>query len=513
MKFSERGITSTDYLTSLYESKNFLFIRTNYFGNIISTNKAALSFLNLTQGEVLGSSLTSIFSIESSTYSLTYHISNKKKYSGIVSATSHKGKKMFFSITLDLIKNYNNTMEFLLYGSDITQLYRENTSLKEEANFFDEQNKNSTILSLVAKKTSAAVVITNELGLIEWVNNSFTNITGYDLEEVRGKKPGSFLQGKNTDPATVERISKSLKEGKFINESIVNYTKSGEEFIFRLVINPVRNSIGDITHFIAIDTEIKPDTNVVNDSIPESLQNELLSSDTERFLFKKTFENHSSIHFLQQCFRDHFVKINSASKDGGDIFHTDMIGNCLVMVLISSEGTETERTLLNSFILKEYQKYINSYTTEPHSFLKKIDLTLKTIQAKYKVKTTTRIAASYYNLKTKEFGLSSAGIPVMNVNENNEIKYLNDTQSNISTDKSNKFFSEHFQDMDHQKFYFYTTPENLNEAQKNKKGFQKKSFSQFLINLVQLPFEDQEAETKKVSEGLDTTFSVVGLHF
>ena len=68
------------------------------------------------------------------------------------------------------------------------------------------------LLSLVASKTSNAVIITNQSGLIEWVNDGFTRISGYFLDEVIGKKPGTILQGKDTDPETKKRIREKLNQ-------------------------------------------------------------------------------------------------------------------------------------------------------------------------------------------------------------------------------------------------------------------------------------------------------------
>ncbi len=60
-------------------------------------------------------------------------------------------------------------------------------------------------LSLVASKTDNAVIITDKEGLIEWVNDGFTRLTGYTLAEVLGKRPGAILQGPLSDPETVSQ--------------------------------------------------------------------------------------------------------------------------------------------------------------------------------------------------------------------------------------------------------------------------------------------------------------------
>ncbi|MDE3212826.1 MAG: PAS domain S-box protein, partial [Bacteroidota bacterium] len=66
-----------------------------------------------------------------------------------------------------------------------------------------EQEEKIKVLSQIAEDNVNPVIIADRLGLITWVNKSFTRLTGYTLEEAVGKKPGSLLQGPETDPATV----------------------------------------------------------------------------------------------------------------------------------------------------------------------------------------------------------------------------------------------------------------------------------------------------------------------
>jgi two-component system CheB/CheR fusion protein len=111
-------------------------------------------------------------------------------------------------------------------------------------------------LSLVASKVGAAVLITDAQGITEWVNESFTRITGYSYEEAKGKKPGQLLQGPKTNRATIERIRQALRKGEPFQEEILNYSKDGKEYWLNLDITPVRNKKGEIINFIAIQHDI-----------------------------------------------------------------------------------------------------------------------------------------------------------------------------------------------------------------------------------------------------------------
>ena len=91
-----------------------------------------------------------------------------------------------------------------------------------------QQRAKFNLLSLVADETDNSVVITTPHGLIEYVNPGFCRLTGYQTEQVLGRKPGELLQGQHTDAATVARIRQNLRERKPFYDEILNYTTGGE---------------------------------------------------------------------------------------------------------------------------------------------------------------------------------------------------------------------------------------------------------------------------------------------
>jgi len=111
-------------------------------------------------------------------------------------------------------------------------------------------------LSLIATQTDNLVIITDAKGAIEYVNNAFEKLTGYSLEEVAGKKPGSFLQGPETYPENKVAFSRALGKRKAFTQEILNFTKSGEKFWVSISINPVFDNNGKLEKFIAIEQDI-----------------------------------------------------------------------------------------------------------------------------------------------------------------------------------------------------------------------------------------------------------------
>ncbi len=113
------------------------------------------------------------------------------------------------------------------------------------------------LLQLVIENTSVLVVITNAQREIEWVNGAYTRLTGWSIDEIRGRTPGSFLHGPATDRATVQRINEAIERGVGIEYvELLNYRKDGTPYWVSANIQPIRDGEGRVTHFVAIEHDI-----------------------------------------------------------------------------------------------------------------------------------------------------------------------------------------------------------------------------------------------------------------
>ena len=112
------------------------------------------------------------------------------------------------------------------------------------------------ILALVASRTDNAVILTDPTGLIIWVNDGFTRITGYSIEQSLGKRPGELLQGQETDAQAVRRMADRLAQGCGFREEVLNYRKSGEPYWIALEVHPILGEQGEVTHFMALQRDI-----------------------------------------------------------------------------------------------------------------------------------------------------------------------------------------------------------------------------------------------------------------
>ncbi|MGL5064331.1 MAG: PAS domain-containing protein, partial [Microcoleus sp.] len=90
---------------------------------------------------------------------------------------------------------------------------------------------------------------------IVYCNPSFERITGYCAREILGRNC-RFLQGPDTDRATVANIRTALQEGREIQVTIKNYRKDGTGFWNKLCLSPVRDDSGNLTYFIGIQSDL-----------------------------------------------------------------------------------------------------------------------------------------------------------------------------------------------------------------------------------------------------------------
>ena len=88
-----------------------------------------------------------------------------------------------------------------------------------------------------------------------YANAGFERLTGYSAAEVMGRNC-RFLQGAETDKATLGNLRAALREQREITVQLLNYRKDGTTFWNRLSITPVRDPSGAVTHFIAVQSDV-----------------------------------------------------------------------------------------------------------------------------------------------------------------------------------------------------------------------------------------------------------------
>ncbi|WP_261377561.1 bifunctional diguanylate cyclase/phosphodiesterase [Vreelandella titanicae] len=90
---------------------------------------------------------------------------------------------------------------------------------------------------------------------IVYVNAAFERITGYSRSQALGRNC-RFLQGEETDPATIKQLKVGVVEQREVHVVIRNYRRDGTVFWNDLYISPVLDESGHVTHFIGVQNDI-----------------------------------------------------------------------------------------------------------------------------------------------------------------------------------------------------------------------------------------------------------------
>jgi PAS domain S-box-containing protein len=149
---------------------------------------------------------------------------------------------------------------FCYIGVRHEQLIVYNEQIKD--NLQKEQINNSVadqqikLLANVISQVNEAVIITDIYGVIQWVNEGFTKISGYVFEEVAGKKQTQIFYGALTDLNVAAKIDETYAKGGELVEELVKYKKNGEAFWVRLSLKPILNEEGVMTNYIIIESDI-----------------------------------------------------------------------------------------------------------------------------------------------------------------------------------------------------------------------------------------------------------------
>ena len=146
----------------------------------------------------------------------------------------------------------NSQRRILELDTELSVARRHGADLQRELEDLKSLNDTLSLLALVASKTDNAVVILDQRGCVEWVNDGFVRITAYELREVVGKPSGEFLYGPKTDEESLQEIEDALRNQHSLNQEILHYRKDGRTYWASTSLTPVLDDSGRLARWIGI---------------------------------------------------------------------------------------------------------------------------------------------------------------------------------------------------------------------------------------------------------------------
>ncbi|HLQ94929.1 MAG TPA: MFS transporter [Pseudogracilibacillus sp.] len=116
-----------------------------------------------------------------------------------------------------------------------------------------------TLSKEVFDSTGQGIIVTDPDGVIVSVNPMFTTLTGYDEQEVIGKKPSILSSGRHNRDF-YNALWRDIRETGGWHGEIWNKRKNGEEYLQLLSIDSVHDGAGDTVRYVGTFSDL---TNVV----------------------------------------------------------------------------------------------------------------------------------------------------------------------------------------------------------------------------------------------------------
>ncbi|MGY4382992.1 PAS domain S-box-containing protein [Pedobacter sp. UYP24] len=210
-------------------------------GKIIFINDAVTSILEYTAAEATGLSMWS-FCYEEDQASLLQTIEHglRNKIKGfnidfrIVSKT---GIIRWLSWNM-VVKNHR----WYTYGRDITESKKLDNELMK--------------LSFVASKVNNAVVISDANNHVTWVNAAFEKITGFTIEDLKGKRLGDLIVGPKTDLELLAKAREQIEHNQSFTVDLLAYRKDKQPIWLSIYNTVVFNDAGEVDIEVEIIIDI-----------------------------------------------------------------------------------------------------------------------------------------------------------------------------------------------------------------------------------------------------------------
>ncbi|WDH83482.1 CheR family methyltransferase [Paenibacillus urinalis] len=180
------------------------------------------------------------------------HISHHFRYVGLVDDAQHVLK------TLEPLEKEIQSQDGTWYSMRILPYRTEDNFTSGVVltfvNITDLKAVNEELLKLsyAIEQSPSMTIITDVSGKIEYANPKFTEVTGYALQEAKGRDLGCYSYSE----FSMKDVFKTSLDGETWKGEILSYRKNGEEFWESVKIIPITDKQGQIIHFVKLSEDI-----------------------------------------------------------------------------------------------------------------------------------------------------------------------------------------------------------------------------------------------------------------
>ncbi|HET6228112.1 MAG TPA: PAS domain-containing protein [Bacteroidia bacterium] len=253
MKIKDNVLRYSDFLTSAVEGGKLIYTVLESFplGIVITNEKDEIIYVNFKMAQMTGYSRKEILHKVSSIF--LYFPSEQQRLQDIIAQ-----RRSNIYETYELYVKRNNDSSFLAHT--VTAPWKDEDGKKLGTISIvtditlDNRHKELEALALAATKTANSVMITDKFGKIEWINEGFTKLSGYQLYEVIDTK-GELLR-ETDDSDFYTDIYAATFEKKSITREYKRLNKKRSPYWVISTLTPVLDPQGNVKEITIMDTDI-----------------------------------------------------------------------------------------------------------------------------------------------------------------------------------------------------------------------------------------------------------------
>jgi two-component system, sensor histidine kinase and response regulator len=117
------------------------------------------------------------------------------------------------------------------------------------------EEESRKLASIVAQSDVAAMILAVE-GRIEWANESFTRLTGHQVEASIGRRPSTFLAAPSAETTVWSRIQKRMTRGESFSEELSIVARDGREVWVAASGQPIKSDDGAVRNYVALASDV-----------------------------------------------------------------------------------------------------------------------------------------------------------------------------------------------------------------------------------------------------------------
>ncbi|UZD64392.1 MULTISPECIES: diguanylate cyclase domain-containing protein [Marinobacter] len=159
------------------------------------------------------------------------------------------------------VTNHDGELMGLLGFSDLIagaeHMYLEDlrTTLEQRDAALAQSRRHLQLAERVIESSLEGIIITDPQLTIQFVNPAFTQLTGYQPEEVIGRTPAILSSGRHDSEFYREMWETLSSTGRWRGE-VWNRRKGGELYLELLTVTAIRDEDGNVTHYAGLFTDI-----------------------------------------------------------------------------------------------------------------------------------------------------------------------------------------------------------------------------------------------------------------